>query len=312
MKVQWQVRPAGQYFEHGTLMHSVFIGLPVYNGAEYLRDAIESVLNQTYRDFRLLISDNASTDGTEEICKDYARQDPRIVYHRHARNMGAAPNFNFCVDQASGKYFKWMTHDDICRPTYLERCVETLERDQDIVLCHARVQGIDETGRVVGDYAEELNFNHPDPVIRFSRAMALNHGCVSVFGVMRLHVLKSTARIAPFIGSDRPLLAEMALHGRLEYVPEPLFLWREHKNRSIRLSRNERLEWFDTHARGVNASLYFRQLWANQKAVTKSQLPAKEKLRGLTQTLQWCFASRRQLFKDVRTIGKSLILPSRS
>lgn len=292
-------------------MHKVFIGLPVFNGAEFLRDAVESLLNQTYRDFRLLISDNASTDGTEELCRELAGQDSRIIYHRHAQNMGAAPNFNFCVDQANGKYFKWMAHDDICQPTYLERCVDVLEHDPEVVLCHTRVQGIDAAGSVRGDYTEELTFNHPDPIVRFARAMALDHGCVSVFGVMRLDVLKQSARIAPFIGSDRPLLAELALHGRLEYVPEPLFLWREHKNRSIRLSRNERLEWFDARASGVSASLYFRQLRANQRAIMTSRLGAKEKLRGLSRTLQWCFASRRQLFKDVRAIGKSLVLSSR-
>lgn len=289
-------------------MSSVFIGLPVYNGADYLEKALESLLGQTYADFRVLISDNASTDTTGAIGRNFADRDPRITYHRHATNLGAAPNFNFCVEQATGRYFKWMAHDDLCRPTYLERCVDRLERDPGAVLCHAHVQCIDETGAQTGSYAKEWNFNDPDPVVRFARAMALDHACVTVFGVMRLDTLKKTPAIAPFVGSDRPLLAELALHGRLEYVPEELFLWRDHNNRSVKkLQRRERLMWFDANARSIFAALYLQQLWANQKAALKIPSSCREKARAMATTLRWSLTNRAFLIRDVRAMGGALL-----
>jgi len=94
------------------------IGLPVYNGEEYLAQAVESVLGQTFDDFRLIISDNASTDGTEEICRSYAQRDSRVEYHRVGENRGAAWNFNRVVGLADSEYFQWATHDDVWAHLY--------------------------------------------------------------------------------------------------------------------------------------------------------------------------------------------------
>jgi glycosyltransferase involved in cell wall biosynthesis len=285
----------------------VYIGLPVYNGDRYLADALDCLLAQTHRDFTVLISDNASTDATGAIGRDFARRDPRIIYHRHLTNLGAAPNFNFCVAQANGTYFKWMAHDDLCLPTYLERCVDLLDRDPGAVLCHARVTNIDSAGAITGSYSGEWTFNDPDPAVRFARAMALDHSCVTVFGVIRLDVLKQTPAIAPFVGSDRPLLAELALHGRLEYVPEELFLWREHPNRSVRLQRRDRLAWFDTSARSILSTLIVQQLWANQRAALRTPRSYRDKARAFGKTLQWGLKNRGMLLRDIRAMAGSLL-----
>lgn len=289
-------------------MSNVFIGLPVHNGESFLTQAIESLLAQTYGDFTLLIADNASTDGTEAICRRFAALDRRIDYRRHAKNLGAAPNFNLCLREARGKYFKWAAHDDLCRPTYLERCVELLERDPGAVLAQAQVLPIDDAGRLGEPYLKERDFNHPDPARRFARAMALDHACVSVFGLMRLEVLRKTAAIAPFVGSDRTLLAELALHGRIEYVPEPLFLWREHQSRSVKIRRRDRAAWFQTDANAVSASLYSRQILANLRAVLRAPQPVRVKLRGLATTLAWTLRSRARLLRDLRATAGSLFL----
>ena len=113
----------------------VSIGLPVYNGERFLARAIDSLLAQDFVDFELVISDNASTDGTGEISRDYAARDPRIRYHRNERNIGAVGNFNRTLDLASGEYFKWAAHDDWCAPQFLGRCVEVLDDDPSTVLC---------------------------------------------------------------------------------------------------------------------------------------------------------------------------------
>src|SRR5215207_1517689 len=106
----------------------VSVGLPVYNGENYLAEAIDSVLAQTYQNFELIISDNASTDSTEEICRDYAARDRRIRYFREPQNRGAAWNFNHTFELARGEYFKWVAHDDVIGPQYLARTVDQLDR----------------------------------------------------------------------------------------------------------------------------------------------------------------------------------------
>src|SRR6267143_929234 len=120
---------------------SVSIGLPVYNGERYVRTAIESILNQTLQDWELIICDNASTDGTQAICEDYAARDARLRYLRNPSNIGAANNYRRVVELAQGRYFKWIASDDYCAPEFLDRC----QRANDCVasagqLVHRRVR----------------------------------------------------------------------------------------------------------------------------------------------------------------------------
>ena len=102
----------------------VSIGIAVFNGENFLESALRSILAQTFEDFELIISDNASTDRTADICEQYASQDGRVLYLRQPANLGAQPNYNLLVGQARGRYFKWAAHDDMLAPTFLERCVE--------------------------------------------------------------------------------------------------------------------------------------------------------------------------------------------
>ena len=107
-------------------MPRVSIGIPVYNGGRFIKEAIDSILAQTFEDFELILSDNASTDETEEICKEYATLDRRIRYYRNEENLGAAKNYNRVFELSNGEYFKWASHDDLCAPEYLERCIAAL------------------------------------------------------------------------------------------------------------------------------------------------------------------------------------------
>jgi hypothetical protein len=125
----------------------VSIGLPVYNGERFLRDALDSLLSQSFEDFELLIADNASTDGTEEICRSYAAGDPRIRYIRNRVSYGAIANFNTVFRLTTGRYFKWAAYDDVCAPEFLARCVGVLDDDPSVVLACSRFAGIDEDGR---------------------------------------------------------------------------------------------------------------------------------------------------------------------
>ncbi|MER3486233.1 MAG: hypothetical protein C4345_09945 [Chloroflexota bacterium] len=149
----------------------VSIGLPVYNRQQYVGEAIESILAQTFADFELIISDNASTDATGVICQEYARKDARVRYYRNAINIGAAKNFNRVFHLSSGEYFKWMASDDICAPTFIERCVEALDGDTGAVLAYSRARCIDEHGAVVPRYVHFVQYTPlpPDAVGRFRR-----------------------------------------------------------------------------------------------------------------------------------------------
>src|SRR5512139_3267591 len=118
----------------------VSIGVPVYNGENFLKDALDSLLAQTFKDFEIVIADNVSTDQTEEICRSYAAKDARIRYYRNETNIGAGPNHNRVFELSRGEYFKWVCHDDMCAPEFLERCIEVLDRDPSVVLCHAETR----------------------------------------------------------------------------------------------------------------------------------------------------------------------------
>ena len=223
----------------------VSIGLPVYNGERYLREALNSVLGQTYRDFELIISDNASTDATAAICADYAAADPRIRYHRQTRNIGATANFNHTFELARGAYFKWAAHDDVLAPTWLEKCVAMLDQTPDAVLCQSLVELVDEQGVRLEEYdLTAFGTDSTRPSVRFA-ARLRPHDCQDIFGVIRADVLRRTELIGYHLGGDRTLLIDLALLGRYVVVPEPLFLNREHPWRYKRQHRypSSELAW---------------------------------------------------------------------
>src|SRR5262245_11497263 len=124
----------------------VTIGLPIYNGASLCRIAIESVLAQTYPNFELLISDNCSTDETEEICREYARRDSRVRYTKTERNLGAAGNYCRTVELARGQYFRWIAHDDSIHLDFIRECLAIAEADPEIISVAPIIDIVDGAG----------------------------------------------------------------------------------------------------------------------------------------------------------------------
>ena len=113
------------------------IGMPVYNGQNYIKEAVNSILRQTFKDFELIISDNGSSDGTQKICEECAHKDKRIKYIRHEHNRGASWNFNYVAGLASGKYFKWAGHDDNLDPEFLKECVMARKKRCRNIIIHS-------------------------------------------------------------------------------------------------------------------------------------------------------------------------------
>ncbi|MGI9534364.1 MAG: glycosyltransferase family 2 protein [Thermodesulfobacteriota bacterium] len=226
----------------------VSIGMPVYNAENYIEQAIDSILDQTYTDFELIISDNASNDRTEEICRSYFKKDNRIRYFRNDINFGASRNFNTVFDLAKGEYFKWAAHDDTIAPDYLSKCVEILENDSTTVFCYTKTKIVNEFDGDIYNYEVEMNnVNSDQPHRRFGDLILISHWGIEIFGLFRTRELRKTKLIASYPGSDRTLMAEISLLGRFHEIPEHLFFSRDHSGRSVRNgSVHSRMNWFDT------------------------------------------------------------------
>ena len=216
----------------------VGLGMPVYNAERYIEEALDSLLAQTFDDLEIVISDNASTDRTEEICRSYADKDDRIRYFRQRANYGLINNFNTVFRLSRGEYFKWCSSDDVCAPDYLRRAVEVLDADSSVVLVFPLVAGIDEESRPtrlplqISDRDSPGTASSPDPVTRF-RKLIRNIWWVDVFfyGVMRADVLSQTSLHRYQRSGDQLLVTEMCLKGRFYEIPEELFFSRYHANK---------------------------------------------------------------------------------
>jgi glycosyltransferase involved in cell wall biosynthesis len=270
----------------------VSIGLPVYNGDNYLAEMIDSILAQSFTDFELIICDNASTDGTQAICEQYSKRDGRIHYFRNETNLGAAGNYNLAFEQARGEFFKWAAHDDLLAPDYLKCCVEAFERaPRDVILCYPRTLLIDSLGNPLRVHDDKMNFREESPhqrLARFARSWGM---CNPVFGLMRRDVLAKTGLIRAYVSSDIPLLAELSVLGKFCELPEPHFHRRIHElsSRQGDLSLKEVATWFDPKAKGpgwINprTQVFFRTLGI----VSRMDLPRVEKIRCLVSfTTSW-------------------------
>lgn len=303
--------PGGGQVSHGS--PRVSIGLPVYNGERYLRLALDSLLRQTFTDFELVISDNASTDATEAICREYALRDPRVRYHRNARNIGGSRNHNRVVELSVGEYFLMGAHDDLRAPDYLRRCVEVLDADPTCVICFSKTEWIDEEGRPLPAPGFDLDVDSPDPVVRFREIIRMDHDLAPIYGLMRTAILKRTPLEGQYADCDRVELAELALYGRFVQLPEVLFFRREHPGQSTRMhrSRQARTAWFDPDAPDQLVFPYFRQLGEYLLAIHRVPQPTRVRRRCLLAMAGWIKAQRRQLRADVRDgafcVGRRII-----
>ncbi len=260
----------------------VSIGIPVYNGENYLEEAMRSVLDQSFTDLELIVSDNASTDRTPEIIRDLAAGDRRVVCLHNPRNLGAAPNYNRTWAAARGTYFKWLAHDDRILPGYLEATVAALDRAPDAVLCNTVVEYIDGSGNRIGFYDSGLRAaDRGSPSERFAAMILRSHSCVDFFGLVRRSAMENSLLHGPFHGADRAFLAQMALRGRLLQLDEPLVQMREHENRYTRrhASLIERMRWHDA-SRASRLVFPTWRLYAEYVGMVRREpLPLGERLR---------------------------------
>jgi len=258
-------------------------GMPVYNGANFIERAIDSILAQEVTDFELIIGDNGSTDATEAICRKYAAEDPRVTYYRSPENRGAAWNYTRLVPLARGKYFKWASHDDMIAPRYLGAVSAELEASPRTVLAFPLAIFIDDMDRELRVYEEDHEWDIRDssPSVRMERVLQTLGLCNPIFGMMRTDVLRSTRVIGAFDAADILLLSELALHGDFHLVEEPLFLRRMHDQMSRRALKNPEdvAKWFDTSARAYNFP-WTKLLLEHAAAIRRVPLSSAERRRA--------------------------------
>jgi glycosyltransferase involved in cell wall biosynthesis len=292
---------------------TVSIGIPVYNGGDYLIEAIDSILSQTYTDFELIICDNASTDKTESVCRAYAEADPRIKYYRNEENIGAAGNFRKVFELSKGKYFKWMGHDDICAPELVAACVKKLEEDESVILCYSCTTRIDENGKVITkNYCDELNLDSDKPserFKRFQRRFRSNTFCEPVLGFHRVEILKQTPLIGTYVSSDEILLGELAMRGKIYEVPESLFYRRLHSKQAGQSNRSfkDLSAWYDPKNKKKLQMRRWKMFTEYIKSVDRVPMDMSERIDCYFEMAKWFIAHWRGLSFDAIIFSRQLM-----
>ena len=208
------------------------VGVPVYNGERFLAQCLDSLLSQTYGRFVLLISDNASTDGTQEICQRYLKRDPRVRYHRNPSNIGMYGNFNRLLGLVRTPYVKLANADDFWAPTMLADAMQHLQDDPSLVLCYPRAVLVDEEGREIRRYDKPLHVMDDDPGVRFRRVLTELGLVNQLMGVIRTDPVRSMLPLMNHTLADRVFLAELSLHGKIMEHPEFQYFRRFHEESS--------------------------------------------------------------------------------
>jgi glycosyltransferase involved in cell wall biosynthesis len=199
------------------------VGLPVFNGERTVKRTLDSVLAQDYQNFELIVSDNASTDRTRQICEEYAARDSRIRYHRNPENIGALRNFHRAFELSRGELFAWVAHDDEWARQYLSSSVALLVNEPDVVLAHGQFRVIEKDGSVsllTGILTRDASMEE-----RFHQILYQRWAILAIYGLIRSSALRKTRMFLPLLASDFVLLAELSMHGRFGEVPEPLFTY---------------------------------------------------------------------------------------
>jgi len=204
----------------------VSIGVAVYNEARHLAEALDSLRAQDYPNIEIVISDNASTDATPQICAEYVAMDPRIRYHRKDTNTGSFDNFNRVLDLARGEFFMWASGHDVRQPSQVSKCVEVMLEDSGIVLCYTQMIWIDGEGRPLEplekgqDYIDTRGLELS--LLRINVVLWGLRGGQPSYGVFRRQALKKTPAYTHIVSPDMALLIELAAIGKFAYVSDPL------------------------------------------------------------------------------------------
>lgn len=267
----------------------VSVGMPTYNNEKYLRESIRSVLSQSFANIEVIISNNASTDGSEEVIREF-QADSRVRHVRQEKNVGAFANFQFVLNQARGTYFMWHAGDDLLRPTFIEELVLVLERHPSVVLAMCDVEVIDESGnRLRTETIDSVRLDSDSTAtsnrdLFFRYPIANRNYCI--YGLYRKQALDRVQmnfndQVRYLSGAELPILAQVALMGRIATISSPLKRYRVHSE-STHLTEVKSLNALD-HSRNiwnVSAVLARIALTSNIDSLSKVRIAASVMSRG--------------------------------
>jgi len=278
----------------------VSVCLPVYNGQTYISDAISSICEQTFEDLEVIVSDNASTDGTQALCHEAATHDSRIRYFRADTNRGLAWNWNRAFALATGRYLVWIGHDDLMAPDYIRRCVEGIQQDADTLLCFTNANYIDGQGNVIQQVDLTNSGAAETPSQRFHHIL-YDTMCDPICGLMKTEFLKQTRLHAGYADSDRVLLAEMGFRGRFHKIPDYLFSRRMHPLQTTGYrDRWERTLILDPSKAGKAVCPWWREFFGFGVAIRQAPLCRIERFRAYKYLYWWSLVHRPFLYQDLR------------
>jgi glycosyltransferase involved in cell wall biosynthesis len=243
----------------------ISVGLPVYNGETHVESAVRSVMEQTLDNLELVVSDNASTDATEEVCRRLAHEDRRIRYYRNAENLGAAANFNRVFQLSRGPYFKWLGHDDVLDPKAMAKALDVMQTRDDVSIVHWLERMTDEGGNTLREYTPDQGFDldGETPGARFRQMLLWRfHGFAGdpFFGLIRRSALESTRLQGRGANPNYLLMQELSITGKFVTIPDVLAV---RVYNDVRVTAPQMIKWLDPSARVgfphfAKAKEYFR------------------------------------------------------
>jgi len=289
--VEAEAAPGNEAQPEAASAPRVSIGLIVYNGERYLEMSIDSLLDQSFTDFELIVSDNGSTDATERIVRSIAERDPRVRYARSETNHGLAWNLNNAFRLARGELFAWAGHDDIHGPEFIASCVAALDEDPGLVYVYGTTYMIDGQGRVFAKEGNHFTLASRSADRRFWEELIVRGG-QNFYGMMRRSVLQAVAPHGSIPWAERVLFAELSLHGRFGTVDGPLFFWRRHPDQATAVWESQRAfaSVLDPGRHGwrtSRAALAGEYLGGYVTAIRHAPLGAGERMRCYARLARW-------------------------
>lgn len=284
----------------------VSIGLPVYNGEQFLRQTLDSLLGQTYENLELIVSDNASTDGTGEICREYAGRDQRIHYYINAVNCGGAANMNRVFALSSGDYFMWASDEDYWAPDYVRSCMDVLVNSDEIILAGSwstfveaeteEIILIDKGFSTVGLNASNRFKLHKLTIHSGSYVAAMFHG------IYKRGPLSAVMPMWNLILSDQLLLARLCFLGEFHVVPK-LLMMKRWKKKSMNWE-----DWYKeiriTSSVLTNCPYLVRDILYQKIIFQADNLSLKEKI----SLSRWSLVKYNHMYRDLGRLAKFLVL----
>ncbi|HYG98972.1 MAG TPA: glycosyltransferase family 2 protein [Terriglobales bacterium] len=280
----------------------VSIAIPVYNGGDLFRETLDSFLSQTFCDFEILISDNASTDQTEEIGREYVAKDPRVQYYRNEKNVGLGPNHNRIFGLARGDYFKWSPADDLYAPTYLERCVQVLDSDPSIVIAYPKTRFINVDGEPLSIEDPGWHLISESAAERFRYVLRpRGHWANVILGLIRTEALARTRLMPAYPGGDFRVIGELSLVGKFFEVPEYLFFRRLHERSSSQHVKDLSWETVYWNGRGEKLPWPFLHLKADYlQILVQSRLTVREKISVFGSLVRSIIGGRKSMLEEMQ------------